>query len=293
MKSTLEQWRMFKAVVDHGGYAQASAAIHKSQSTISYGVHKLQQQLGVQLLEVEGRKALLTHHGRTLLQRAEQLLNQADSLDQVASSLSQGIEPLVRLAVDTVYPAETLFDAFELFSQRFPDTRIELDEFVLNGGNERLLEGETDLLITSSVPPGYHGQLIHRARFLPVAAPGHPLLTLGRPVTFEDLPAQRQIVLRDSGRHRSASGGWLGAHQRWTVSHTSTRLAIIRRGLGFAWMPEHLVASDLNAGTLMKIPFADDAHRYVDLHLVSAHGGNAGPATQALAQLLKRDSGQS
>ena len=56
MKTTLEQWRMFKAVVEYGGYAQAADAIHKSQSTISYGVHKLQEQLGVQLLEVEGRQ---------------------------------------------------------------------------------------------------------------------------------------------------------------------------------------------------------------------------------------------
>ena len=54
MKTTLEQWRMFRAVVEHGGYAQAADAIYKSQSTISYGVHKLQEQLGVQLLEVEG-----------------------------------------------------------------------------------------------------------------------------------------------------------------------------------------------------------------------------------------------
>ena len=79
---------MFKAVVEYGGYAQAADAIHKSQSTISYGVHKLQEQLGVQLLEVEGRKAVLTDHGKILLQRADQLLDQAENLDKVADSLS-------------------------------------------------------------------------------------------------------------------------------------------------------------------------------------------------------------
>merc|ERR1712000_10561 len=63
---------MFKAVVEYGGYAQAADAIHKSQSTISYGVHKLQEQLGVQLLEVEGRKAVLTDHGKILLQGSKQ-----------------------------------------------------------------------------------------------------------------------------------------------------------------------------------------------------------------------------
>ncbi len=59
----------------------------------------LQEQLGVQLLEVEGRKAVLTEHGRILLQRAEQLLDQAENIDQVASSLNQGVEPVVRAAI--------------------------------------------------------------------------------------------------------------------------------------------------------------------------------------------------
>ena len=42
-KITLEQWKMFAAVVDYGGFAQAAKAIHKSQSTINYAVNKLQQ----------------------------------------------------------------------------------------------------------------------------------------------------------------------------------------------------------------------------------------------------------
>lgn len=84
MKATLEQLRMFKAVVDHGGYAQAAEAIFKSQSTISYSVHKLQDQLGVRLLEVEGRRAVLTPNGKVLLQRANQLLEQAEDLGKVA-----------------------------------------------------------------------------------------------------------------------------------------------------------------------------------------------------------------
>ena len=80
---------MFKAVVEHGGYAQAAEAIFKSQSTISYGVHKLQEQLGITLLEVEGRKAVLTEQGKVMLQRANQLLSRsAEPL--IAASSSRG-----------------------------------------------------------------------------------------------------------------------------------------------------------------------------------------------------------
>ena len=38
LKSTLEQWRMFKAVVDAGGFNQAAAEVHKSQSSVHHAV---------------------------------------------------------------------------------------------------------------------------------------------------------------------------------------------------------------------------------------------------------------
>ncbi|MCP3291660.1 helix-turn-helix domain-containing protein, partial [Aeromonas hydrophila] len=62
-KSTFEQWRIFQAVVDCGGYAQAAEALNKSQSSLNHAVAKLQQSLGVALLEVRGRKAVLTPAG--------------------------------------------------------------------------------------------------------------------------------------------------------------------------------------------------------------------------------------
>lgn len=289
MKTTLEQWRMFKAVVEHGGYAQASEAIHKSQSTISYGVHKLQEQLGVKLLEVEGRKAVLTAHGKVLLQRAEQLLEQASTLDQVASSLNAGVEPVIRIAVDMIFPYDGLFCVLEQFAQQYPNTRIELEEFVLSGGNEMLEAAQVDLLITTIVASGWHGHHLQRIRFVPVSHPDHPLQHLGRPVEYDDLTQHRQIVIRDSGKRRTSEGGWLGAYQRWTVTHASTSLDIVRRGLGYAWYPDHLIQRDLAQQHLIPLPFASDQSRFVDLYLVQANSQSTGPATQALIELFGRD----
>ena len=103
-RTTLEQWRMLKAVVDHGGFAQAAQAVHKSQSTINHAVHKLQDQLGLPLLEVQGRKARLTEAGALMLRRAELLLDEVAQLEDVAASLAAGTEAEVRLAVDEIYP---------------------------------------------------------------------------------------------------------------------------------------------------------------------------------------------
>ena len=45
LKATLEQWRMFKAVVDAGGFNQAAQLVHKSQSSVHHAVQKLETAL--------------------------------------------------------------------------------------------------------------------------------------------------------------------------------------------------------------------------------------------------------
>ncbi len=56
-KSSMKQWAILAAVVDHGGFAQAAAMLHRSQSAISYSIARLQETLDISLLVVEGRKA--------------------------------------------------------------------------------------------------------------------------------------------------------------------------------------------------------------------------------------------
>ena len=67
MKTTLDAWEAFQAVVQLGGFAPAAEQLNRSQSTISYAVARLQEQLGVRLFEQNGRKAQLTEAGRVLL----------------------------------------------------------------------------------------------------------------------------------------------------------------------------------------------------------------------------------
>src|SRR5690606_9769834 len=101
---TLEQWRAFHAVVEHGGCAQAADALSKSQSTLSYSVQKLEHLLGVKVLAVSGRKARLTEAGEVLLRRSKQLLDNALALEQVAHNLALGIEPVIHIAIEVIFP---------------------------------------------------------------------------------------------------------------------------------------------------------------------------------------------
>src|SRR5690554_7618035 len=78
LRVTLEQWRMFRAVVQYGGFNQASQGIHKSQSSIHNAVGKIESSLNVKLFEIEGRRTILTEAGELMLKRANFLLDEAD-----------------------------------------------------------------------------------------------------------------------------------------------------------------------------------------------------------------------
>ena len=86
---SLEQWRALLAVVDEGSYARAAKALHKSQSSVTYAVQKLESLLGVKAFKVQGRKAGLTPTGELLYRRARYLLDEATGLEHRGAGLDR------------------------------------------------------------------------------------------------------------------------------------------------------------------------------------------------------------
>jgi len=291
-KTTLEQWRVLQAIVEHGGYAQAAEALHRSQSSVSYMVARLQEQVGVELLAIEGRRARLTDKGKVLLAQAVELLKDAERLEALAKGLEEGREAEIRLVVDMAFPTALLLQALTQFMEQAGETRVQLTEAVLSGADEALLAGVADLVIGTHVPPGYLGTLLLDVEFLAVANPSHPLHAAERLLTTDDLRRHRHIVVRDSGQSHPRDEGWLGSTQRWTVTGLETSVAMVEAGLGYAWLPRHMIRTQIDAGSLWPLPLSEGQTRRVALYLIFGCSGMAGPATRQLAGLLEAAASQ-
>lgn len=289
LKVSLEQWRALLAVVDAGGYAPAAEALDKSQSAVSYAIQKLETALDVRVFRLEGRRAVLTEAGEILYRRAQALVEEASRLELSAENLSRGVEAQLYIAVDAIFPMWLLLQCLDRFATEFPETRVELLETVLSGTDETLLQHQVDLAITPRVPPGFIGDALMRARFIAVAHPDHPLHQLGRPLVYQDLRRHRQLVVRDSGSRRM-DAGWLGAEQRWTVSHLSTSIRAAAMGLGFAWYPQEKIRDELRNGTLKRLSMVEGEERFADLYLVYAEADYAGPAARRMGEILRQES---
>ncbi|HEX4973368.1 MAG TPA: LysR family transcriptional regulator [Steroidobacteraceae bacterium] len=284
---SLEQWRCLAAVVEAGGYAQAAERLHKSQSSVTYAVQKLESLLKVRAFEIQGRKAVLTGVGQMLYRRARTLLDDAGELERAARKASAGWEAEIGIAVEVLFPTWLMFECLSRFGTESPQTRIEWLETVLGGTAEALQEGVAELGISARVPTGLNGEPLMVIPFVPVAHPDHPLHKLGREITTRDLRKYRHLVVRDSSAQRDKKAESLEVEQRWTVTNMSTSIGAVSRGHGFAWLPQDKIRSELEEGTLKILPLRGGRERSAQLYLLFADPDAAGPGTRRLAEIIR------
>jgi DNA-binding transcriptional LysR family regulator len=283
---TLEQWRVFAAVVDAGGYAKAAERLHKSQSSVTYAVQQVESLLGVKAFRIEGRRAVLTPTGELLYRRARYLLDEASALEQASQRLSAGWEAEIGVAVEIIFPSWLLLGSLAQLGEESPHTRVEVIEAVLGHRTDALTAGSADLAIYAIVPQGFLGEPLMRVRFVLVTSPDHPLQRLGRKATLRDLRQHRHLVVRESSPERGSPPS-VDATERWTVSHMATSIDAARRGYGFAWLPEERIREELTSGALRPVAAREGGERFAELYLIFADREHAGPATRRLAEIIR------
>lgn len=284
---TLEQWLSLVAVVDAGGYAQAAERLHKSQSSVTYAVQKIEELLAVKVFEIQGRKAVLTSTGHMLYRRAQTLIEDAGGMERSARKVSAGWESEIALAVEVLFPTWLLLDCLDTFGKESPQTRIELFESVIGGTSEALIAHRVDLAITPTIPPGFAGDPLMTLKAIPVAHPDHPLHKLGRELTSRDLRKHRQLIVRDSGTQRDTRSMTIEAEQRWTVSNMSTSIGAACRGYGFAWFVEDKIRTELAQGLLKPLKLRGGSERSVQMYLILGDPDAAGPGVLRLVQIIR------
>ena len=284
---TLEQWRVFQAIIEQGGYAQAAAHLHRSQSAVSYSMSRLQEQLGIALLKIEGRKALLTEQGQILLQRSRKLIDEAGEIENFAHHLSQGREAEIKFVVDAAFPNDLLMSALAQFAKQSQGTRVQLSEVILSGATDALVDDEAELVIGVETPANILSDPLIEIELIAVARPDHPLLQLEREITSADLAQHTHVVIRDSGQHEKMDVGWLSSQDRWTVSSIESALSAIEHGLGYGWIPSTRLVEALGDGNLKPLLLEQGSNYKAFLFMSFGHPQNIGPATRELAKIIK------
>jgi DNA-binding transcriptional LysR family regulator len=280
---TLEQWRALQAVVEAGGYAQAAERLHKTQSTLTYAVQKIERLLDLKVFEIRGRKAVLTEPGQVLYRRARTLLEEAALLERGAAAMSKDWQPEIGIAVEILFPTWLLIDCLGEFAKERPETRIEVYETVMSDTVALLKDGVVDIAIGSE-DVGMTGEPLMRVEFMAVAHPSHPLHKLGRKVMARDLRRHRRILIRESGPQRKTEV--VGVELRWTFSNKASQIRALVEGHGYAWVPVDIVKGELEARELKLLPM-EQGPRSTRLMIGFDDPDYPGRDTARLAQIIR------
>jgi DNA-binding transcriptional LysR family regulator len=284
---SLKQWRMLHAVVHCGSFSNAAEFLNVTQPAISYTIAKLEEQLGVSLLKLEGRKARITETGKVLLEKSKFLLREAIELEEFAENLKRGSGPEVRLAVGRDFPNRILIPAIRMFSLYTRDVKVRLIGIPMPEIDEVLRERGTDLAISDHIPPGFQGDLLIETEYLPVAHPDHALFAVRRKITRAELDREVEVVsnLEISERiNRQTTGRRNG--QLWNVSDFDTAEEALREGLGFGWLPRHRIQQSLDNGKLRILDLESGPAYKINFYLIHARPSSLSSAANRLAEIL-------
>ncbi|MCR9127406.1 MAG: LysR family transcriptional regulator [Rhodobacteraceae bacterium] len=181
--------RSFVALADLGGVTRAAGFLHLTQSAVSMQLKRLEEMLGLELLDRTGRSVALTASGEQLLTYARRMVALNDeAIGRLTDQIYEG-EIILGVPHDIVYPA--IPRVLQQFNSAFPRVRVQLISSYTRGLKAQFAKGECDLILTTETETAKGAETLARKPLCWIGAQGgsawrqRPLrLAFGRFCTF-------------------------------------------------------------------------------------------------------------
>ncbi|MFD5974037.1 LysR family transcriptional regulator [Streptomyces bacillaris] len=292
----VKKLRILRTLRDHGTVTATAEALLMTPSAVSQQLTNLARQLGVELLEPQGRRVRLTDAAHLVLRHAEAVFAQLERADAELTGYLRGEAVEVRVgAFSTAVPALVVPAVRLLRAEERPGPDVRVREAEAAQAYELLTAGEVDLALSLAA----HAPTARDPRFslfplladpLDVALPAaHPLA--GAPaLRLADLAADRWIF--------GGSGPWseittaaceaagFVPEQAHSAAGWTAILALVEAGMGIALVPRMASRGQRPEGVVTRVLEADQPRR----HVVAAvrHGAESGPAVARVLGALTR-----
>ena len=294
----LEQLAYVRAVSEHGSLRRAGEHLHVSQPALSEAITKLEQELGVSLLDRHRSGTRINDTGRELLPRIIEVLDATDRLRAAARGESRLHRPT---RVGSVYFGVTtvLVPALRALEATGEHHAVDLRQLRHEQVQSGLRDGSLDLGLVTLLPgDDTHPDLVAtdlvHGRPVAVLPSGHPLAARSN-VSVDDLRREVHVGARPGYlMHRVAHRVFADSPPpRWhTADSADACRRMVSSGLGVTLMPDFTVLDDPleAAGTLVHRPI-DDEDTVIRLVLLQRRGARATPAAESLFDHLLHHSG--
>ncbi len=235
----LELLRSFVSVVDAGGFTRAGERVHRTQSTVSQQIKRLEEDVGQPLLNRSGKDVTPTEAGERLLSYARRLLALAEEARDVMTR--PGNEGAVRLGVPEDFAAYRLTKLLAAFSRSHPSLRLDVRADQSSYLKRDLERGDLDLALFKRVAGEKGGIAVWPERVHWITSKSHPVDSKTGSVPLIGYPAG--CLYRSGAIHALESEG-----RTWHMAYTSSNLAGIQAavaaGMGVSILSEMAIQAD-------------------------------------------------
>ena len=292
----IEQLEYFAAVTRYGSLRRAGERLHVSQPALSEAIRKLEQELGVTLLDRHRSGARISLAGRELLQPVVDVLESVERLKAAAGDRLAG-RRLLRIGTVNAGTASLVLPAVRAFQAANSGAAVEVRNLQQDEIQVCLAEGTLDLGLVNlldgdDVPPELVAVTLLVGRPAAVLPAGHPLAARAE-VTADDLRAERFVAMRAGYlMHRFAHrlfGSDLPAAWYSTDGAEMGKM-MVAEGIGLTVLPDYSVLGDPleRAGLIVTRPLAGDT-TVVTMTALHRRQARVSPAVlQVLDQLRER-----
>jgi len=249
----LRDLRYLVALADERHFGRAAERCYVSQPTLSAQIRKLEEYLGVPLVERQPRRVSLTETGARVVERARRLLLEADAIVELAKSDRDPLAGPLKLAlIPTVGPYLLPHIAGKL-RRALPRLKLLLYEYQTGPLLAKLTEGEIDVGILALPVPaeGLATASLYEEPFTLAVPASHPLAGRDR-VRVADLEGESLLLLEDGHCLRDqalevCSRIQLGDEQDYRATSLETLRQMVAAGHGVTLLPE--LAANTPVGT--------------------------------------------
>jgi DNA-binding transcriptional LysR family regulator len=252
---TLHQLRIFYTLGKHMSFTRAAEELHLSQPAVSIQVKRLEDSMGIPLLEQIRRRLYLTDAGKQLFAASSDVLERLEALNEDITGMEEGVQGPLHLAAITT-SQYFMPHLLGVFLREHP--RVEPHLTVINQTQviERLENNLDDLVIMGTVPEhrGLEARYFLDNPLVIAAAPDHPLVH-EQAISLERL-AEERFISREPGSGTRAAHIRLFTDQGLTVnpymelgSSEAVKQAVMA-GLGISLISRHNLRLELETGLI-------------------------------------------
>ncbi len=288
MRLDLDSVQTLAVVVEEGGFARAAEKLHKAQSAVSYQIKKLEDALGLTLLDRSGYRVALTAEGQVLLAEGQRLLAQARNMETLALRLREAWEPRLTLVIDGILPLEPIMLALKKMADENVPTRIQVKVEFLHGVQYRFNKDQADLMLVkdADLQPYLIAEDLPEIECVLCVAPHHPLASMPE-VDLWTLQQHVELSVQDSSE-RGDDNLMFGGERVFYLSGFIAKRSALLMGLGFGWMPTFLVADEIADGRLLEVNYNGGSRYKFTPKMVHRMDKPLGRAGKMLAAVLRQ-----